>query len=147
MEFETNTCQDPVELENILKNEMPKGLDIKWCGRLEESVKSLAAEAQKAEYEIIIPVCIKQEDLEKALSGYLAQEQIIAMKRRKKDKKMIQVDIKDKIRDLTGKSIEENIALSMVLDWRKRFQSQPGAGHIVLLQLCYDRCASIHDGK
>lgn len=38
------------------------------------------------------------------------------MKRRKKDKKMIQVDIKDKIRDLTGKSIEENIALSMVLD-------------------------------
>ncbi len=29
---------------------------------------------------------------------------------------MIQVDIKDKIRDLTGKSIEENIALSMVLD-------------------------------
>ena len=27
VEFETNTCQDPVELENILKNEMPKGLD------------------------------------------------------------------------------------------------------------------------
>lgn len=116
VEFETNTCQDPVELENILKNEMPKGLDIKWCGRLEESVKSLAAEAQKAEYEIIIPVCIKQEDLEKALSGYLAQEQIVAMKRRKKDKKMIEVDIKGKIRDLTGKSREENIALSMVLD-------------------------------
>ena len=133
LEFETETKHEPDELTALLRPEMPEGLDIKWCGELNKGIKSLAAEAEKARYTVLIPVAEYDGNIEETIDGYLAQDRILAMKRRKKDKKMVEVDIKDKIRTLTGRYADDTIILSMWLDCGSESNCSP---ELVVSSLC-----------
>ena len=91
LEFETNIYNEPEDIMELLKPEMPEGLEIKWCGHFDSKIKSLAGEAESADYRVTIPFKISQEELERIIDSYMAQDKITAMKRRKKDKKMVEV--------------------------------------------------------
>lgn len=116
LEFETDKKYETEEIYELLKNEMPDGLDLQWCKGIDGEIKSLAASCESAEYSVTIPYVLSESELKKYIDGYLAQEEITAMKRQKKDKKMVAVDIKRMIRKLEGKAYEHGIKLSMLLD-------------------------------
>ena len=115
LEFETVEDFLPVDIKNAVSEIMPQGLIIKACSRLTDNVKSLAAIVDEAEYTVVFPVKANSADYAKILSDYLAQNSIKAYKRQKKTKKMVEVDIRSKIRNI--QLIEgENLTLKLVLD-------------------------------
>lgn len=116
LEFETDECYETGELYDLLKSEMPEGLVLQWCRRMEGETRSLAAICESAEYRVIIPESMSEENLKDHIRRYLAQDEIRAMKRQKKDKKMVSVNIKPMIRRLDGEAWNNAIALEMVLD-------------------------------
>ncbi len=115
LEFETDTENDPVKMAEQLNPVMPEGIRIIGCGKLSAGVKSLAGEAESASYTVIIPYHIS-ENIDIILNGYMSQGKILAWKRQKKDKKMVQIDIKNMIRDITASTDGRNIYLDMNLD-------------------------------
>ena len=115
LEFETVEDFLPVDIKNAVSEIMPQGLIIKACSRLTDNVKSLAAIVDEAEYTVVFPVKANSADYAKILSDYLAQNSIKAYKRQKKTKKMVEVDIRSKIRNI--QQVEgENLTLKLVLD-------------------------------
>ena len=115
LEFETVEDFLPVDIKNAVSEIMPQGLIIKSCSRLTDNVKSLAAIVDEAEYTVVFPVKANSADYAKILSDYLAQNSIKAYKRQKKTKKMVEVDIRSKIRNI--QQVEgENLTLKLVLD-------------------------------
>lgn len=116
LEFETNIYNEPEDIMELLKPEMPEGLEIKWCGHFDSKIKSLAGEAESAYYRVTIPFKTSQEELERIIDSYMAQDKITAMKRRKKDKKMVETDIKKQIRHIEGFSADGVTVLDMTLD-------------------------------
>ncbi|MDD7718065.1 MAG: TIGR03936 family radical SAM-associated protein [Eubacteriaceae bacterium] len=115
LEFETVEDFLPVDIKNAVSEIMPQGLIIKACSRLTDNVKSLAAIVDEAEYTVVFPVKANSADYAKILSDYLTQDSIKAYKRQKKTKKMVEVDIRSKIRNI--QLIEgENLTLKLVLD-------------------------------
>lgn len=118
IEFET---EKPIDAKLILEKMqavMPDGLDPVCCILFESSVKSLAAEAESAEYKVCIPYAdpVEEKDLECWIRSYLERSSIIAMKRQKKTKLLAPVDIRNQIRYLKGWMEKDTIILSMVLD-------------------------------
>jgi len=116
LEFETEEIHDPDEILSLMEGEMPEGMTIVWVKAFESEIKSLAAAAESASYTATLPYSQSQSFLESLTEGYLAQEEIIAMKRRKKDKKMVPVDIKKMIRSFSAESDGKNTLLIMNLD-------------------------------
>lgn len=116
LEFETEIYHDPVEIFSLLLNEMPEGMEIKQVEEMSAEVKSLASSADSAEYIVEIPFDMDQNKLKEICSAYIEQEEIIALKRRKKDKKMVPVDIKNMIRSLEANTTHTSIVLKMDLD-------------------------------
>lgn len=115
LEFETVEDFLPVDIKKAVSEIMPQGLIIKACSRLTDNVKSLAAIVDEAEYTVVFPVKANSADYAKILSDYLAQNSIKAYKRQKKTKKMVEVDIRSKIRNI--QQVEgENLTLKLVLD-------------------------------
>lgn len=115
LEFETVEDFLPVDIKNAVSEIMPQGLTIKTCSRLTDNVKSLAAIVDEAEYTVVFPIKAHSADYAKILSDYLAQDSIKAYKRQKKTKKMVEIDIRSKIRNI--QLIEgENLTLKLVLD-------------------------------
>ena len=102
LEFETVEDFLPVDIKNAVSEIMPQGLIIKACSRLTDNVKSLAAIVDEAEYTVVFPVKANSADYAKILSDYLAQNSIKAYKRQKKTKKMVEVDIRSKIRNISA---------------------------------------------
>ena len=117
LEFETESSQDPKNMAERLQQVLPEGLHLIYCKTFQEPVKSLAAAADAAEYEIRMPVTeITEEELKQRINGYLSQKSIIAEKRQKKTKKTAPVDIKKQIRSLDGKTEQGGIVLKALLD-------------------------------
>lgn len=133
LEFETDTYNEPEKIMELLKPEMPEGLEIKQCDHLDLKVKSLAGEAESADYTVMIPFEISREELESIILAYLDQDEIKALKRRKKDKKMIETDIKKQIRKLEGTALEKMICLNMQLDCGSISNCSP---ELVILSFC-----------
>lgn len=115
LEFETDTSYDPMNITEMLKPVMPDGINIKECGRLTFGIRSLAGEAESASYSVTVPYSCSV-DADTMLQAYMSQESILAWKRQKKDKKMIQVDIRNMIRSITISADDSNIYLDMILD-------------------------------
>lgn len=115
LEFETIKEFDPEEIKGRLSGVMPEGVAILGCHELEAPIKSLASAVEEAEYQVIFPIAADRQKYEKVICEYLAQEEIIAEKRQKKTKKMVSVNIKDKIRDLAI-AAGEKLTLQMKLD-------------------------------
>ena len=116
LEFTTDIPYDTDKIYELLKDMMPEGLTILWCKELDDSIKSLAAIADYAVYEVVIPYEVTAEKLEELKAGYLEQEEILAMKKQKKDKKLVSVNIKHMIRNFEANASEEGIKLNLLLD-------------------------------
>lgn len=109
VEFETNEEIKTDEITNKLKEIMPLGINILNCNEYSGS-KSLAAVTNACKYDVIFP------NVKIDIDGYLAQDEILALKRQKKTKKLKEVDIKAKIRDIKCTEEKELTILHLHLD-------------------------------
>lgn len=116
LEFETELEHEPSEMLKLLGQTMPEGLDLVWCKELKANVKSLAAAADSADYKVWIPTVVSDDKLAELAAGYMAQDEIITLKRQKKDKKMVLVNIKNMIRGFEAKNYDNQIILNLHLD-------------------------------
>lgn len=115
LEFETSEDHLPLEIKEKIAEVMPEGIKVLACSRLTTTVKSLAAIVNEADYTVVFPVEKNSQDFDKVLADYLNQPEIIALKRQKKTKKMVEVNIKSKIRKI--EIIDgENLTLALKLD-------------------------------
>lgn len=115
IEFETVDKFDTEDIMERLKKVLPEGIVVTKCYEFNEDVKSLAAVVEEATYTCEFPVTADSMDFNALLDDYLNQEEIIAEKRQKKTKKMVEVNIKDKIRKITIEP-SDKLVLKMVLD-------------------------------
>ena len=93
---------DTEEILRLMRAAMPMGITIAYCKELDIEPRSLASIVEGAKFKIGYPkswdsLSGKAEGPEKIISDYLAQESIIAQKRQKKTKAMVDVDIKPMI--------------------------------------------------
>ena len=116
IEFTTDVPYDTDEIFNLLKDMMPEGLNLLYCKELDESIKSLAAIADYAVYTVNIPHSVSESELAELAKGYMAQEEILAMKKQKKDKKLVSVNIKHMIRNFDAMVDGDEIRLDLLLD-------------------------------
>ena len=101
----------------VLAKCMPIGIELNRIGILPEGRKTLAAIVESAEYTVYIPRAYYSIDAEKTLSDYLAQDSIVSQKKQKKTKKLVDVEIRNKIRSMNI-SCDDNykLVLKMELD-------------------------------
>ncbi len=117
LEFETAEHFNTESLLESLKLIMPPGLKLTGCIEYKQEGKSLAALTVSAEYIIGIPVKNGEiSDINKMISDFLNQHEIIVKKRQKKTKELVDIDIKGKIQNLSGILDERGIMLSATLD-------------------------------
>lgn len=117
LEFETAENYDTTILRSLLEDQMPEGIALHTCEKMDGQKKSLAARTYEAEYIIGIPMGMKPEkEANDILSDFLAQEAIMVPKKKKKSKQLKDVDIKDKIRFLNGVYEGENLIITANLD-------------------------------
>ena len=117
MEFETTEDYEPAYLEKTLSDMMPEGLDIISCKRFEGMKKTMAAMTEAAEYMIAIP--LKEEFAltgEQMRDSFAAQENIIRLKKQKRKKELVGVDIKPMIRDIIFTPEKEILFITAELD-------------------------------
>ena len=119
LEFYTKEEIVPEEALRLLQNAMPMGIDLISLKPLEIKDKSLASIVVGAVYKVELPISFssREKDIEKLVTDYLSQETIIAKKREKKSKQIVDVNIKDKIHWIRiEKNENDNITLLMELD-------------------------------
>lgn len=100
IEFETIEKLEPEDILQRIRGILPEGLVATYCREFNEEIKSLAAIVEAATYKVVFPVASDSADFKTLLENYLAQDEITALKRQKKTKKMVEVNIKDKIRKI-----------------------------------------------
>ncbi len=100
IEFETIEPHDLESIRSKMQGEMPEGIEITGCSRLSDEIRSLASDADEAEYIITIPTVLDENVLQEKLEQYLQQKEILALKRQKKTKKMEPVNIRHMLRQL-----------------------------------------------
>lgn len=116
IEFETKREILAEEIVERMKKAMPAGIEIMSCVKLDDNIKSLASMAEEAEYLIEFPVKMGKMDYGKLVEAYLAQDSIIAKKRQKKTKKMVDTEIRPKIRNIEVLPAGERLILKACLD-------------------------------
>lgn len=117
IEIETTEDHEPGYIAEKLSEFMPPGLDIKGCERMAEGRKTLAAMTVAAEYMIEIPLAepVDMSDGEIA-ELYMSQDRIITLKKQKKKKVPVEIDIKPMIRQLQVSQQDGLIVIDTVLD-------------------------------
>ena len=117
IEIETTEDHEPGHIAEKLSELMPPGLDIKGCERMAEGRKTLAAMTVAAEYMIEIPLAepVDMSDGEIA-ELYMSQDRIITLKKQKKKKVPVEIDIKPMIRQLQVSQQDGLIVIDTVLD-------------------------------
>jgi radical SAM-linked protein len=117
IEFETREPYDKTALIDGLAQSVPAGIRLTGAGMIPDEAKSLAASVEAAEYRVDFPLPYYAEDFQSLVSGYLQQQVIMAEKRQKKTKKLKEVDIRGKIREIKVLAGEdEKLAMEMRLD-------------------------------
>lgn len=117
IEIETTEDHEPGYIAEKLSELMPPGLDIKGCERMAEGRKTLAAMTVAAEYMIEIPLA-KSVDMsdEEIAEFYMSQDRIVTLKKQKKKKVPVEIDIKPMIRQLQVLQQNGLIVMDTVLD-------------------------------
>lgn len=115
LELETKEHYEPEMIVEKIVNYMPEGVEIAGCSYFPREIKSLAAAACEAEYTVVFPVKNDIGKYTEILEEFLSQQKISAKKRQKKTKKMIEVDIRPKIRGIEVQN-GEKLTLLMNLD-------------------------------
>lgn len=117
LEFETDQEYEIPVLRRALEQQVPEGIEILSCEKGDNCKKSLAAKTCAAEYIIGIPLehALKG-DGESLCSTFLHQKEIKVLKRQKKTKALQEVDIKDKIQQLTFTMAGDSLLITTLLD-------------------------------
>lgn len=126
IEFETADAIDPAgvpgaaEILERMRALMPEGLELL---SIEEAThpKTLAANTVSAEYTIEIPVKEEERGLLSSdprvlWQDYMGQTEILAFKKQKKKKDLVQVDIRPKIRELLFYPQKDELRIEATLD-------------------------------
>ena len=99
LEIELDTDTNPDLIKDNINNHLPDGLDVTMVKKLSADTKSIAALTTLAAYRIDFSetnASFCKDDVIK----FLSQENIFGTRRHKKTKKMIEVQIKDKIKSM-----------------------------------------------
>ncbi len=99
LEFSTDEPYETEVILGLLRDKMPQGMQVTAVLPVTER-KPLAGLVAAADYEILIPVPFYDRSYDAVVRDYLAQEQILVMKRQKKSKEKKEVDIRGKIRSM-----------------------------------------------
>jgi radical SAM-linked protein len=114
LEFDTKEAFAAGEIKKKMNSNMPGDIRVLDCVQIEKEKRSLAAKCCAAEYRITIPCSGSLPDnTEKA---FMAQENILVLKKSGKRKAEKQIDIRKMIRSLNIKERNNNIILSTILD-------------------------------
>ena len=116
-----------------MRGEMPDGIKLLSCFELDEKIKSLASDAEAAEYKIWIPTELTEEVLKSFLATYLNKKEITALKRQKKTKKMEPVNIRHMIRELEISKVGEFAMIKALLDCGSKSNCSP---ELVISSFC-----------
>jgi len=116
IEFETLLPQNTDEVLSNLSSLMPQGITLISCVELDYNFKSLAGETVTCVYDIYIPCDMDVEKANETIRDYLAQDEIIALKKMKKTKQMEPCNIKDKIQSIRSDREGNNLKLTAILD-------------------------------
>lgn len=120
IEFETAedyTEKDGAAIISALKEIMPEGLTLVSIEEAPELKKTLASLTVAAEYDIRIPLMKPVEGDAKSLwSDFMGLETITALKKQKKKKEPVLINIRPKIRTLTFNPDQDMLAVDAVLD-------------------------------
>lgn len=116
LEFTTDIVYETEDVYEKLRDMMPEGLELLWCRELDDNIKSLASIAEWAKYNVHIPATFDSNKLKLLVDEYMAKDEIIAMKRQKKSKELVPVDIKKMIRSFEASIEDEGTELNIILD-------------------------------
>ncbi len=94
-DFQLQTEENPEELKERINNALPEGLVITELIKLKEGVKNTMASVCAASYDIYFDETISPEDIKNNLSSFINQNEILVMKKTKKNFK--ETDIKPDI--------------------------------------------------
>lgn len=94
-DFQLQTEENPEELKEKINNALPEGLVITELIKLKEGVKNTMASVCAASYDIYFDETISPEDIKNNLSSFINQNEILVMKKTKKNFK--ETDIKPDI--------------------------------------------------
>ena len=133
IEFETQMPHTTGEIMEKMRSEMPEGIKLLSCFELDDKVKSLAADADAAEYKIWIPTELSEERLREAMTSYLKKNEITALKRQKKTKKMEPVNIRHMIRELEIAKVGKFAMIRALLDCGSKSNCSP---ELVISSFC-----------
>ena len=133
IEFETEMPHTTGEIMEKMRGEMPDGIKLLSCFELDEKIKSLASDAEAAEYKIWIPTEHTEEVLKSFLATYLNKKEITALKRQKKTKKMEPVNIRHMIRELEISKVGEFAMIKALLDCGSKSNCSP---ELVISSFC-----------
>lgn len=133
IEFETQMPHTTGEILEKMRGEMPEGIKLLSCFELDEEIKSLAADADAAEYKIWIPTDLDEEKLQDAMKSYLEKQEITALKRQKKTKKMEPVNIRHMIRKLEISKVGQFAMIKALLDCGSKSNCSP---ELVISSFC-----------
>lgn len=105
------------EILQALRDIMPEGLELVSIKEAPELKKTLAAQTIAADYVILIPISEEFDGrADELLNKYMSKPEIITLKKQKKKKDLVPVNIKPKIRDLTFMSDEGVLHIDSTLD-------------------------------
>ncbi len=133
IEFELSAPMDEKVILDKMQSEMPEGIKLLDCIPLGDNEKSLAASADSAIYKIWIPTEYDEKKLKSLMESYLAQNEIFAMKRQKKTKKLQEVGICKMIRGCEIAKLGEFAMLSAHLDCGSHSNCSP---ELVISSFC-----------
>ena len=117
LEFETDEEYNVDWLKKTLQPLMPEGIKITWCEEGQPSKKTLAAKTVAAEYIIGIPYSGSLEMTEDQIKDiYMGQDKIITLKKQKKKKDLVEIDIKPMIREISFVKEDETLFVTTLVD-------------------------------
>jgi radical SAM-linked protein len=117
IELETRQEYDKTVLVDDLSGNMPAGIVLTGAGRVPDDARSLAASVEAAVYTVEFPVPYFSQDFKALVQDYLVQDEIIAEKKQKKTRKLIEVDIRSKIKSIDVAPNEaEKLKMELLLD-------------------------------
>lgn len=117
LEFETDEEYNVEFITDKLKNMLPEGIGIIDCSLVETSGKTLASKTEAAEYIIAIPLHEKLlMDAVQIKATYMGQEKILTLKKQKKKKDLVEIDIKGMIRDIDFVIEDDSLFVTTLLD-------------------------------
>ncbi|WP_051280216.1 TIGR03936 family radical SAM-associated protein [Anaerovorax odorimutans] len=107
LEFETIEDKDVKEIKLKVNSILPDGIGILECHRITKNLKSMASMVSYGEYDIKVPYN-ENDYLKYKMTEFLSQEHIIINKIQKKSGKIVEIDIKPMILNLSHNKIDDN---------------------------------------